>query len=153
MQRCGATSATRAKGSVLAVESQIAQADSPASAPRKDYQVARFGANPPAGLIELRDKVAADVGVAVRDTARVIGRERERAIGARIVAAVCRDGRRRVSARRIEAQVYSPSWAPRSLIDTSPLGGRDLAGRAGAFARLIKGEGLTVADARQAAGI
>ena len=36
-----------AHGQVLAVESQMAAADSPASAPRKDFQVARFGANPP----------------------------------------------------------------------------------------------------------
>ena len=33
-----------ARGQVLAVESQMAAADSPASAPRRDYQVARFGA-------------------------------------------------------------------------------------------------------------
>ena len=37
-----------ARGQVLAVESQMSAADSPASAPRKDFQVARFGANPPA---------------------------------------------------------------------------------------------------------
>ena len=38
-------------------------------------------------------------------------------------------------------------------ISTDPLGARDLVGRASAFARLIKGEGLTVADARAATGI
>ena len=32
----------------------MAAADSPASAPRRDYQVARFGANPPRHLVELR---------------------------------------------------------------------------------------------------
>ena len=65
-----------ARGQVLAVESQIAQADSPASAPRRDYQVARFGANPPQGLIELRDKVAADVGAACGIPRGLLGRER-----------------------------------------------------------------------------
>ena len=53
-----------AKGQTLLVESQMAAADSPASAPRKDYQVARFGADPPDSLIALRDKVAADIGAA-----------------------------------------------------------------------------------------
>ena len=44
-----------AKGQTLIVESQMAAADSPASAPRKDFQVARFGANPPRHLVELRE--------------------------------------------------------------------------------------------------
>ena len=43
-----------AKGQTLLVESQMALADSPASAPRRDFQVARFGANPPRELVELR---------------------------------------------------------------------------------------------------
>ena len=53
-----------ARGQVLAVESQMAAADSPASAPRKDFQVARFGANPPRDLVELRAIVTRDVGAA-----------------------------------------------------------------------------------------
>ena len=56
-----------AKGQTLLVESALASADSPASAPRKDFQVARFGANPPRDLVELRQQVGRDVGV--RDAA------------------------------------------------------------------------------------
>ena len=48
-------------GQTLLVESSMSLADSPASAPRRDFQVARFGANPPAGLVELRRDVALDV--------------------------------------------------------------------------------------------
>ena len=51
-----------AQGQTLLVESQMSLADSPASAPRRDFQVQRFGANPPEGLIELRQQVARDVG-------------------------------------------------------------------------------------------
>ena len=140
-----------ARGSVLAVESQIAQADSPASAPRRDYQIARFGANPPQGLIELRDKVAADVGAACgipRGLLVASGSAQSARESWRQWIASGVDG----LARRIEAQLYGQLGVEVS-IDTSPLGGRDLVGRAGAFARLIKGEGLTVADARAATGI
>ena len=51
-----------ARGQVLAVESQMAAADSPASAPRKDFVVQRFGANPPRDLVELREAVRRDIG-------------------------------------------------------------------------------------------
>ena len=50
-----------ARGQTLLVESQMSLADSPASAPRRDYQGARFGANPPGDLVELREAVARDV--------------------------------------------------------------------------------------------
>ena len=53
-----------ARGQVLAVESQIAQADSAASAPRKDYQTVRFGAHPPGDLVELRRVVCQDIASA-----------------------------------------------------------------------------------------
>ena len=53
-----------ARGQTLLVESQMASADSPASAPRKDFQVARFGANPPRDLVELRQLVGRDIGAA-----------------------------------------------------------------------------------------
>ena len=55
-------------------------------------------------------------------------------------------------APRIEAQLYA-QLGVEVAFDTAPLAWRDLAGRAGAFARLIKGEGMTVADARRASGI
>ena len=60
-----------AKGQTLLVESQMASADSPASAPRKDFQVARFGANPPRDLVELRQQITRDIGAAMRRPARV----------------------------------------------------------------------------------
>ena len=53
-----------ARGQVLAVERQMSLADSPASAPRRDYQIARFGANPPDGLVSLRTRVCLDIGAA-----------------------------------------------------------------------------------------
>ena len=140
-----------AKGQTLLVESQMAAADSPASAPRKDYQVARFGADPPDSLIALRDKVAADIGAAcaiprgllVSSGSAQSARESWRQFVSTGVAGLC---------RRIEAQVLA-QLGVEVAIDTEPLAGRDLAGRAGAFSRLIKGEGMTVAAARQAAGI
>ena len=139
-----------AKGQTLLVESQIAQADSPASAPRRDYQVARFGADPPRDLVELREKVTLDIGAAcavprgllVSSGSAQSARESWRQFVSAGVAGLC---------RRIEAQVLAQLGVTIQL-DTEPLGGRDLAGRAGAFARLIKG-GLPVADARRAAGI
>ena len=140
-----------AKGQTLLVESQMAAADSPASAPRKDYQVARFGADPPDSLIALRDKVAADIGAAcaiprgllVSSGSAQSARESWRQFVSTGVAGLC---------RRIEAQVLA-QLGVEVAIDTEPLAGRDLAGRAAAFSRLIKGEGMTVAAARQAAGI
>ena len=53
-----------ARGQTLLVETAMASADSPASAPRKDFQVARFGANPPRDLVELRQQVTRDIGAA-----------------------------------------------------------------------------------------
>ena len=140
----------RARGQVLAVESQIAQADSPASAPRRDYQTLRFGANQPDGLIQLRDKVTLDIGAAcgvpraLLDAAASGQSARE---GWRQYIATSVDG----LCRRIESQILDQLGVTVS-IDTAPLGGRDLAARASAFARLIKG-GLTVGAAREASGI
>ena len=52
------------KGQTLLVESQMSLADSPASAPRRDFQVARFGADPPRDLVELREHVTRDIAAA-----------------------------------------------------------------------------------------
>ena len=139
-----------ARGQVLAVESQMSLADSPASAPRRDYVVQRFGANPPRDLVELREAVTRDVGSACGIPRSLLdstasgqaAREAWREFVSTAVSGL---------ARRIESQIARQLGVPVS-IDTSPLGGRDLAGRAAAFARLIKG-GLPVDDARRAAGI
>ena len=56
-----------------------------------------------------------------------------------------------VLCRRLEAQILT-QLGVEVAIDSAPLGGRDLAGRASAFARFTKG-GMDVADARQAAGV
>ena len=139
-----------ARGQTLLVESQMSLADSPASAPRRDYQTARFGANPPSGLVELREAVARDIGAACGIPRSLLdstasgqaARESWREFVATSVSGLC---------RRIEAQIARQLGVP-VVIDTSPLGGRDLAGRASAFARLVKG-GLTVDEARQSTGI
>ena len=141
-----------AKGQVLAVESAMAAADSPASAPRKDFQVARFGANPPQGLIELRDKIAGDVGAACGIPRGLLdastGGQASREAWRQFVSASI-DG----LARRIEGQVLA-QLGVEIRIDSTPLAGRDLAARAAAFRRLAGKEGgLTIADARLAAGI
>ena len=139
-----------AKGQTLIVESSMSAADSPASAPRKDFQVARFGANPPRDLVELREAVTRDVGSAcgipraLLDSAASGQSQRE---AWRQFIATSVDG----LARRLEAQILTQLGVT-IQIDTAPLGGRDLAGRAAAFARLAKG-GLSVGDARAAAGI
>ena len=139
-----------ARGQVLAVESQMAAADSPASAPRKDYQVARFGADPPRDLVELRTQVTLDVGSAC-------GVPRGLTDGSTSGQAAREAWRQFVStsvdglARRVESQILDQLGVT-IQIDTAPLGGRDLAGRASAFARFIKG-GMDIADARQASGI
>ena len=141
-----------ARGQVLAVESQMAAADSPASAPRKDFQVARFGANPPRDLVELREKVTLDVGAACgvpralldASTSGQAAREAWRQFVSTSV-----DG----LARRLEAQVFA-QLGVEVAIDTSTLGGRDVQARAAAFRRLAGKEGgLTIDDARAAAGI
>ena len=79
-----------AKGQVLAVESQMAAADSPASAPRKDFQVARFGANPPRDLVELREQVTRDVAASC-GVPRSLLDSGERPSGARSLAAIYLD--------------------------------------------------------------
>ena len=139
-----------AKGQVLAVESQMSAADSPASAPRKDFQVARFGANPPQGLIELREKGALDIGAACGVPralldARASGQAAREAWRQFVSTSV--DG----LARRIEAQLVEQLGVVVTF-DSAPLGGRDLLARAAAFARLAKG-GVPIDGARRAAGI
>ena len=138
-----------AGGQTLLVESQMSLADSPASAPRRDYQVARFGADPPEGLIQLRDRIAADVGAACgipRGLLVSTGSGQAQRESWRQFVATAVDG----LARRVEAQVLA-QLGVEIRIDSTPLGA-DLAGRAGAFAKLAKA-GLPVADARAAAGI
>ena len=140
-----------AKGQVLAVESQIAQADSPASAPRKDFVVQRFGADPPRDLVELREKVTLDVGAACGIPRALLdastsgaAREAWRQFVATSVDGLC---------RRLEAQVLDQLGVGVEF-DTSTLGGRDLLARGATFRRLAGKEGgLSVADARAAAGI
>ena len=128
----------------------MSAADSPASAPRKDFQVARFGANPPQGLIELREKVTLDIGAACGVPRGLLdastGGQASREAWRQFVSTSV-DG----LARRIEAQVLA-QLGVEIRIDSTPLAGRDLAARAAAFARLAKG-GVPVADARLAAGI
>ena len=141
-----------ARGQVLAVESQIAQADSPASAPRRDYQTIRFGANPPRDLVELRQQVTRDIGAACGIPRALLD--------ATASGQVARESWRQfVStpmsglARRIEGQLLVQLGVT-IQIDTSPLGGRDIQARAAAFRRLAGKEGgLTIDDARAAAGI
>ena len=139
-----------AKGQTLIVESSMSVADSPASAPRKDFQVARFGANPPRDLVDLRTRVTLDVGAACGipralfdpSSSGQTARESWRQFVSTSV-----DG----LARRIEAQLYA-QLGVEVAIDSAPLGGRDLLARASAFRRLNEG-GLSVDDARAAAGI
>ena len=139
-----------AKGQTLLVESQMAAADSLASAPRKDFQVARFGANPPRDLVELRQQVTRDVGGAC-------GIPRGLLDSTASGQAVREAWRQFVStsvdglARRIEAQLLD-QLGVEVAIDSGPLAGRDLLARASAVRRLKEG-GLTVAEARLAAGI
>ena len=139
-----------ARGALLTVESQMAQADSAATAPRRDYQVQRFGANPPEGLIELRDRIAGDIAAACgipRGLVVSTGSAQSARESWRQWIAGGVDG----LARRIEAQVLA-QLGVEIRIDSTPLAGRDLAARAAAFARLAKG-GVPIADARAAAGI
>ena len=139
-----------ARGQVLAVETAMAAADSPASAPRKDFQVARFGANPPRDLVELREQVTRDIGGACGIPRALLdstasgqaAREAWRVFVATAVSGL---------ARRLEAQLYA-QLGVEVAIDTGALGGRDLLARAAVFRRLKEG-GLTIADARDAAGI
>ena len=141
-----------ARGQVLAVESSMSMADSPASAPRKDFVVQRFGAAPPRDLVELRQHVTLDVGSACGiprglldgSTSGQSMRESWREFVATSVDGLC---------RRIEAQVLD-QLGVEVAIDTSTLGGRDVLARSSAFRRLAGKEGgLSIADARAAAGI
>ena len=109
------------RGQVRTVESQIAAADSPASAPRRDFQVAWFGASPPSSVIELRRDVALDVARAcgvppalfVASASGQAARESWRQFVATSVSGL---------ARRIEAQVYE-QLGVEVAIDTGTLGG------------------------------
>ena len=139
-----------AQGQTLIVESSMSAADSPASAPRRDFQVARFGANPPRDLVELREAVTRDVGSACGIPRALLdstasgqaARESWREFVATGVSGL---------ARRVEAQI-GEQIGIEIAIDTAPLGGRDVQARASAFRRLKEG-GLSVAEARLAAGI
>ena len=139
-----------AKGQTLLVETAMASADSPASAPRKDFQVARFGANPPRDLVELREQVTRDVGAAcgvprsLLDSAASGQAARE---AWRQFVSTSVDG----LARRLESQILD-QLGVEVAIDSAPLGGRDLLARAGAFRRLVEGK-VSIADARRSAGI
>ena len=141
-----------ARGQTLLVETAMAAADSPASAPRRDYQIARFGANPPRDLVELRAIVTRDVGAACGIPRAMLdssasGQASREAWRQFISTSV--DG----LARRIEAQLHD-QLGVEVAIDTSTLGGRDVQARAAAFRRLAGKEGgLTIDDARAAAGI
>ena len=141
-----------ARGQVLAVESSMSMADSPASAPRKDFVVQRFGAAPPRDLVELRQHVTLDVGSACGiprglldgSTSGQAMREAWRQFTATSVDGLC---------RRIEAQVLA-QLGVEVAFDTATLGGRDVLARSAAFRRLAgKEASLSVADARAAAGI
>ena len=139
-----------ARGSVLAVESQMASADSPASAPRKDFVVQRFGANPPRDLVELRRHVTLDIGAAIGvprglldgTASGQMARESWRQFVSTSVDGLC---------RRLEAQLLDQLGVEVS-IDSAPLGGRDLLARGATVARLVKA-GVPIDDARDAAGI
>ena len=139
-----------AKGQTLLVETAMASADSPASAPRRDYQVVRFGANPPRDLVELRAIVTRDVGAAcgiprgLTDSSASGQTVRE---SWRQFVSTSVDG----LARRIEAQILD-QLGVEVAIDSAPLAGRDLVARASVFRRLVEGK-LPIADARDAAGI
>ena len=141
-----------ARGQVLAVESQMAAADSPASAPRKDFVVQRFGAAPGRDLVELRSRVCLDIasacgiprGLLDGSTSGQAMRESWREFVATSVDGLC---------RRIESQVLA-QLGVEVAFDTSTLGGRDLLARGATFRRLAGKEGgLSIADARAAAGI
>ena len=139
-----------AKGQTLLVETAMAAADSPASAPRRDYQVARFGANPPRDLVELRQQVTRDVGASCGIPRALLdstasgqaSREAWRQFISTSVDGLC---------RRLEAQVFDQIGVKVSF-DSAPLGGRDLLARASAFRRFTEA-GMSVADARLAAGV
>ena len=97
-----------AKGRTLLVETAMASADSPASAPRRDYQVVRFGANPPRDLVELREQVTRDVGSACGIPRALLdstasGQASREAWRQFVSTAI--DG----LARRIEAQILAPA--------------------------------------------
>ena len=139
-----------AKGQTLLVESALATADSPASAPRKDFQVERFGANPPRDLVELRQQVGRDVGAAIGVPRTLLDssasgqsmRESWRQFISTSVDGLC---------RRLEAQLLDQLGVD-VKIDSAPLGGRDVLARSTAFRRFTEG-GLSIADARAAAGV
>ena len=139
-----------ARGQVLAVETAMAAADSPASAPRKDFVAQRFGVDPPRALVELREQVARDVGTScgiprsLLDSTASGQAARE---GWRQFVATAVDG----LARRLESQIHD-QMGVEVAIDSTPLAGRDLLARAAVFRRL-KEAGMSVADARRAAGI
>ena len=139
-----------ARGQTLLVESQMSVADSPASAPRRDYVVQRFGAAPPRDLVELREKVTLDVGAACGIPRALLdastsgaARESWRQFVATAVDGLC---------RRLESQIAAQLGVGVAF-DSAPLGGRDVLARSAAFRRLAGKEGgLSIADARAAAG-
>ena len=125
-------------------------ADSPASAPRKDFVAQRFGANPPRDLVELREAVRRDIGHScgiprsLLDSTASGQAARE---AWRVFVSTAIDG----LARRIEAQILAQLGVEVSIA-RAPLGGAIYWGALRCFERLKEG-GLTISDARIAAGI
>ena len=140
-----------AKGQTLLVETVLASADSPASAPpqrfsgraiRRESATRSCGAAA-AGHTRHRRGVRRATGVT-----RLHGnRHKASREGWRQFCAVSIDG----LARRIEAQILD-QLGVEVAIDSGPLGGRDLLARGATVARLAKA-GVPVPDARDAAGI
>ena len=111
----------------------------------------RFGAAPGRDLVELREKVGLDIGAACGVPRALLdastsgaARESWRQFVATSVDGLC---------RRIESQVLD-QLGVEVVFDSAPLGGRDLLARGATFRRLAGKEGgLSIADARAAAGI
>ena len=146
----GATSAARA-GKCSQSRAAMAAADSPASARATQRlpsrQIRRESATRSCGAASERHTRHRRV---VRRPARAT---RQHGIGPSIARSLAGFVSTSVDglARRLEAQLLD-QLGVKVAFDSGPLGGRDLLGRAAVFRRLKEG-GLTIADARRAAGI
>ena len=139
-----------ARGQTLLVETAMAVGGFSGQCPTQRFSGRRFGANPPRDLVELRANVTRDIGSACGIPRALLdstasGQASREAWRQFVSTSV--DG----LARRIEAQLLD-QLGVEVAIDSAPLGGRDLLGRAAVFRRLKEG-GLTIDDARIAAGI